>query len=157
MAIQVTISGTTYSIPQAGDPPDWGAQITSILQALAAASTTTNAPGDITTTSFSIANNVTSSAPITGLNFDPAIVRSSTVTYSIDRSAGGVELAEQGYLLVSYNTTTNGWELARYGSGSDAGLTFTISSGQISYKSSNLIGASYQGLMKFSAKSSSQT
>lgn len=157
MAIQIIISGTTYNIPVQGEEEPWGPSITSILQALAAASTTTNAPGDITTTSFSIANNISSPSPITGMNFDPAIVRSSTVTYSIDRSAGGVELAEQGFLLVSYNTTSNSWELARYGSGSDAGLTFTISSGQISYTSSNLTGSSYQGLMKFSAKSSSQT
>lgn len=157
MATQVTINGTTYFIPVQGQNPPWGEELHDLLQALVTIANNTFSVGDISTTNFTIANNNTSASDVTSLSFDPAVIRSATITYSIYRSTSINELSEHGHILVTYKNTANTWELARFAVG-DAGVTFSIlPTGQIQYVSSNLAGTSYTALLKFSAKAIQQT
>lgn len=152
MSRQVTINNTTYTLPLQADEAPWGSDLSDIIQALIDVANTVTSPGDISTTTFVLANNQASTAPVTGLAFDPALVRSATVTYSIYRSTTTDEVAEHGVMLIAYKSTDNSYEIARYSVG-DAGVEFSIpSTGQAQFTSSNLAGASYAGSLKFNAK-----
>ena len=157
MSKQVTISGTTYTLNQQGDSPPWGEDLSSLLEALVEVANSVVGTGDILTTSFSVANNISSATNITGLVFDPAQIRSAIISYSVYRSTNSTELSEAGQIMVTYKSTANSWELARYSVG-DAGLTFTmLPSGQMQFTSTNMSGTGYSGLLKFNAKAFTQT
>jgi hypothetical protein len=157
VAIQITINGLEYNLPQQGEDPPWGEELSDIIKALADVAATTVGVGDILTTNYTPANNVSSATNVTGLLFDTAAVRSAIISYSINRSTSSTELSECGQMMVTYNTSANSWALAQYSVG-DAGLTFSITSGgQIQFVSTNMSGTGYTALMKFSAKAFTQT
>lgn len=155
MATTVTIAGSTYSLPQQGDSPPWGTDLTDLIQALVNVAAVTTGTGDILTTSFSLGNNT--SGTVTGLAFDTSVIRSASIAYSIYRTSSTNEFSEQGVILIAYKSTANTWELAQWSVG-NAGVTFTISSaGQISFASTDIGSTSYSGKLKFSAKAFTQT
>lgn len=157
MATQVTINGTTYSIPSQGDSPPWGDDLHDLLAALVDVANTTVGPGDILTTSFNVANNQSSATNVTGLSFDTSTVRSAIIQYSLYRTSSTTEMSEVGHMYVTYKTTAGTWELAQSYAGS-SGVTFSITNGgQVQYTSTNFSGVSYSGKMKFSAKAYLQT
>lgn len=95
---------------------------------------------------YTIANDIT--APL-GLTFDGTERNYFSIVYGISRKVTGTELVESGELRGIYNTTTSTWYLSNVTTGPGAGVTFSInSSGVLSYTSTNLVGASYQGSMK---------
>lgn len=103
---------------------------------------------------FTIANNQSSFANITGLVFDKTIYRSAIISYSAYRKDAGQEVAINGKLHAIYKTVANAWEI--FGPElvgdltNDIGMEFDITSaGQVRYKSSNFAGGSYVGLMRF--------
>lgn len=155
MAINITIDGTTYSLPQQSDSPPWGTQITDIIEALANGLAATIGPNDILPSTFTVANNVTSPIPVTGLIFDQAQVRSAEISYSIDRSTSSSEVSENGILLVNFNNFTNTWTSSQVSNGT-SGVTLSISGGQVFYVSNSMAGSSYTGKLGFSAKAFGQ-
>lgn len=157
MSIQVTIQGTTYTLNQQSDNAPWGEQLSDLLQTIVDVANNSVGPNDILTTSFSIANNVSSATNVNGLNFDPSQVRSAIINYSLYRHTNSNELSECGQILITYKTTAGTWELAQTYAGS-SGVTFTITNtGQIKYTSTNVSGSSYTGKMKFNARAFTQT
>lgn len=158
MPITVTVNGSNYTLNQAGDNPPWGDNQAQLLQALVNVANSTVGIGDITNTSFTISNNITSVTNVTGLAFDPTVVRSAVVRYSIYRSSNTPnELSECGQLLVTYKSTASTWELSQVNVGS-SGVTFSITNGgQIQYISSDIGSGAYVGKMKFSATAFTQT
>lgn len=157
MAISVVINGTTYSIPQQGENPPWGEDLSDVLNAIVTVLNSSVGSADILTTSFTVANNQSSAANVTGLSFDTTEVRSAIISYSIYRSTSLSELSECGHIFATYKSTANSWEFTPVGTG-DAGVTFSITSaGQVQYTSTNLSGTSYVGKLKFSAKAFLQT
>lgn len=148
----VTIAGTSFVLPQQGDSPPWGDELSSILEALISVANNVVGTGDILTTSFALANNISSVTNITGLSFDTSQVRSAIINYSIYRSTNSNELSECGIMIATYKSTANTWEFSQYSVG-DSNVTITLTtSGQFQYTSSNLSGTSYSGKMKFSAR-----
>lgn len=157
MSIPVVISGATYDLPQQGQNPPWGDDLSSLILALINIANSSSGPSDILTTNFSLANNVAAPANVTGLFFDPSTVRSAIISYSLYRSTNSNEVSEAGQIIITYSSTAGTWELAQYDVGA-SGVVFSITnSGQVQYTSSNVIGASYSGKLKFSAKSFLQT
>lgn len=156
MAKNLTINGTTFNLPQQGDSPPWGNDLSDLIEALVSVANNSVSTGDILTTSFAIANNTTAQTNVTGLLFDPASVRSAIIEYSVYRTTSSTELSESGVMLVTYKSTAGTWEVAQYSVG-DAGVTFTAAnSGQFKYVSTNLSGTSYSGLLKFRARAMTQ-
>lgn len=152
MARSITISGTTYSLPDQGDPGPWGDDLSDLIEALAEVANTFSGTGDILNTTFTVANNQSSAANVAGLSFDTGTVRSAIVTYSVYRSTTLSEKGEAGFLLLTYMSTAANWVITRY-SNDDSGLVFTVTDGgQVQYTSDNMSGASYTGTMRFSAK-----
>lgn len=146
MATTVTISGIEYSLPSQGDNAPWGDQLNSILDALIEVANNSIGTGEITPSSFSMSNNQSSAANITGLSFNIAVVRGFWAEFTLYRkltNSSNViteEYAECGTIHGVYKTNAATWQLAVTGVGiGDAGITFSITSaGQLQYVSSNL-------------------
>lgn len=158
MATTFTINGTTYNFPTQGDDPPWGDEVVQLITAMVNTLNTLSGTGDILTTNFTVGNNVSSSTNVTGLNFDPTVVRSALISYSIYRSSNTpTELSESGMIYVTYKSTAGTWEIAQNYAG-NSGMNFTMTNGgQIQYTSTNIGSGAYVGKMKFSAKAFTQT
>lgn len=157
MSKTVTVNGTNFTLNQQGDNPPWGENLSDLIEALVEVANSVAGPNDILTTSFDLANNISSATNVTGLQFSTAAVRSAIINYSLYRSSSTNELSECGVMLITYKSTANTWELAQYSVG-DAGVTFTITStGQIRYQSTDIGSTSYSGKLKFNAKAFAQT
>lgn len=105
--------------------------------------------GDIAETSFSMANDQSSAADVTGLAFAPATVRSfrALVSVEIDATADLFEVHE----LLGIQKGSD-WDLSVQATGDDSGVNFTITTaGQIQYTSSNVSGF-VSGDIKFRAE-----
>jgi hypothetical protein len=115
--------------------------------------------GAISETSFTIVNNQTSAADVTGLLFDGSLVEAARIEYSIYRNTtgvGAVELAETGEIRLAYSPVAETWDMQRVAIG-DAGVTLTVTTlGQIQYTSSNLTGSPSASVMRFRARTLSQ-
>jgi len=80
MSRTLVINSIPYQIPDDGEDPGWGDQTTDWMEAVTGVLTDLVGPDDILETSFSIANNQTTFADVTGLIFNGGSVRSSIVT-----------------------------------------------------------------------------
>lgn len=157
MSIPVTINGTIYQIPEQGQSPPWGDDLTPLLQAIVEVINSTSGSSDILITSFNLANNVSSAANVNGLVFDTSQVRSAIVSYSISRSTSLSEFSEAGQIYVTYSNTLGSWEISQDFAGT-SGISFSITNGgQIQYTSTNMSGTSYVGKLKFKAQAFLQT
>jgi len=157
----LTVNNNVYNYPDAGTDPGWGEDATAWAQAVTDVLSTLLAPGDILETSFSISNNVLVDTNVNGLQFNGASVRAANVEYSIYRTStetpsGNVQT---GTLLLTYDTTGaigSKWIVADQRTG-DAGVVFTCTdAGQIQYKSTDIGTTSYQGQIKFRARTLAQ-
>src|SRR5271166_1316294 len=87
--------------------------------------------GDTVQTSFTIANNQSTPANVTGLTFANATVRSVEVQYSITISAT-TSLYEEGRILLVQNAS--GWNIAQQANFDNTNVIFSITtSGQVQY------------------------
>lgn len=151
MSTQVTISGSTYSIPNQGQSPPWGEDLSDLLSAMVSLLTSLQGSFDVVTTAFGIVNNQATPANVTGLSFNTSQVRSAIISYSAYRSTNSSELSEAGQVYATYKSAAGTWEIAQASVGS-SGITLTItSSGQFQYVSTNMSGTSYVGKLTFKA------
>lgn len=104
----------------------------------------------ITTGSFTVANNQSSAANVTGLSFTGASTKSVNINYRIRRSTNTNELAETGTIRLVFKDTANTWFIDQTFAGEDSGVLFTVTSGgALQYTSTNVSGTSYVGAMLF--------
>lgn len=104
---------------------------------------------------FTIANNQSVAANVTGLLFDGISTRSFILDYSIYRQTDTASsaLAQVGQLRGVYNTQSSTWFMSDDFSGQNAGVTFSIlNSGQIRYTSTNITGVNYLGTLKYNIR-----
>lgn len=136
------------------DPSWWnalraaGAALETIVNSLAGG-------GGIPQTAFTLANNQSSAANITGMLFD-STVGGFVCEYRIYRQstgAGATELAEQGVLYGAYSTVATTWALTNGPAVGNAGVTFSIlASGQAQYQSTNITGTANISKIVFSTR-----
>lgn len=159
MAVTLTVNGVPYSFPETGEL-GWGEQVTDWAEAVTNQLSGLVTVGDIALTTVSIANNQSSSAVVSGLSFDIASTKGAFVEYNIERSVTGTKHSETGTLILTYNSLSTTWDIARYHAGTSGdtidGVQFTAvnsgSLGQVYYTSDNLSGSSYDGKMRFRAR-----
>ncbi len=152
------VNNTPYDYPTAGDEPGWGGEATGWATEVTNVLNNLLGPNDILETSFSIANNQSTVADVTGLAFNAGSVRSAVVEYSVyrisDSSPGGN--TETGEMHIVYDNSV-GWLIGIGGVVGNAGVQFTITSaGQLQYTSTDVGSLNYSGVMKFKAKALSQ-
>jgi predicted FMN-binding regulatory protein PaiB len=105
--------------------------------------------GDISETSFSLANNQATPANVTGLSFSATVVRSFSALVSVEIDATS-DLFEQ-FTLEGINRGPSGFSMSVSSVGDESGVVFSItSSGQVQYTSSNYAGF-VSGSIKFRA------
>jgi len=156
MAIDVTINGIPFKIPETG-AQGWGEEMTGWCVAVTRELNGLITLGDIPLTSGNLLNNQSVAQLIPGLRFDIGTIKGAFVEYNILRTTNDVNerLTETGMLVVTYNPVTAIWDLARYSAG-EAGIEFSITNvgsvGQAYYSSSNLTGAQYSGTIRFRAR-----
>lgn len=109
----------------------------------------TGSAGDINETSFSLANNQTSPANVTGFLFAPATVRSFEALVSVEIDA----TAELYEVFTLRGIQKNGsFDMSITANGDESGVVFSITSGgQVQYISQNNAGF-VSGLIKFRAQ-----
>lgn len=96
--------------------------------------------------SFSLANNQSSAADITGMQYDYRKINQVTVEYVIQRittGTGATELVATGIFLLTYKPVANTWHIVTIGTPgpSTSGITFSITTGgQVQYTSTNITG-----------------
>lgn len=119
--------------------------------------------GNIAETTFTIANNQSSPADVTGLLFSTSTVRSAEIDIQVYRnttSGGATELSARAKYLATYKTVAASWDLSPQGVGGDVdastgmpgGVTLTITTGgQVRYTSTNITGTAASSVMHFRA------
>jgi hypothetical protein len=148
------VNNTTFNYPDPGQEPGWGEDATAWAEAVTEALNFLIAPGDIINSTAGIQNNVSSPTDVSGCVFDGSVTRAANITYQIVRSSDDLTtpIVEEGSLLLNYNPS-GVWTLTQQYSGDEVGVLFSITnSGQVRYTSSNVTGANYSGIIKFSAR-----
>lgn len=160
---QLTVNNNVYDYPDPGTEPGWGESATAWAQAVTDVLNTLLAPGDILETSFVIGNNVTLFTNVNGLAFDGATVRAANISYVVTRRSTETPAGnnESGAIFLTYDsagTVGEKWKLSQRSDISNtSSIAFNITdAGQVQYKSSDIGSTSYQGQIKFSAKTLSQ-
>lgn len=100
---------------------------------------TNTSPNDISPTSFSASNNISSAANVTGLSFSNASVGSFEALVQVLVNA--TTPLRQTFNIQGTQIGAGGWEMSQTTSGDESGFTFTINSlGQILYTNNNYTG-----------------
>ena len=98
---------------------------------------------------FSISNNQSSAASLSGMVIDKTKFVGAKFLVEITITTSSAELVEFGEIFAIYRPTMNSWDLVYKSEFDDAGVTFSITSGgQIMYISSNVAGTSYSGSIR---------
>jgi|688.fasta_scaffold526241_3 hypothetical protein len=153
MSKPLTIGSETFDFPLQGENAGWGEQVTDWATAVTDALSTVQGPADILLTSANIINNQSTFVNINGFSFSTATVDSFTAQYYVLRStvSPAAKKVESGTINGNYDGTN--WQISIQNTG-NADIDFQItSSGQLQYKTDNMVGSSYSGLIKFFAKS----
>lgn len=149
---QLTIQGSTFDYPDAGEEPGWGEDATAWAEAVTDVINFLVNPGDILETSFTLLDNTAVAANVVGMRFDSSIVRAANVNYSINRNGAN----QSGTLHLNYNSSAapgSKWTLQENTSG-DVGVVFSVTDlGQVQYTTSS---TGFNGAIKFTARTLSQ-
>lgn len=154
----LTVNNTPYDYPTAGDEPGWGGEATGWAEEVTNVLNNLLGPDDILETSFSVANDQSVVADVTGLAFNAGTVRSAVIEYSVYRISDSNPSGntETGEMHLVYDNSS-GWLLGIGGVVGNAGIQFTITAaGQIQYTSTDIDSLGYSGIMKFKAVALSQ-
>lgn len=147
MSILVSVNNIPFEIPAQGASAPWGESLTDYFVEVARVLNSLKGANDILETGATIQNNVTSFTDIPDFKFNTATVRSFAVQCSVSRETGTTKIYES-FVLAGLRTDTD-WILQLEGFG-DAGIELDITpAGQVQYRSSNISGTGYQGLLKF--------
>jgi hypothetical protein len=138
MSIELQVGSEVFEYPVNGTNAieSWGEQTSGWAQAVTDVLATVNAPNDITLTTVSLNDNVSSPANIVGLKFPTISILSVKIEYIIKRIIGAIVLTESGVIYGNYNSTD--FFISQESVG-DAGIYIDVTSGgQFTYTSSNL-------------------
>lgn len=109
--------------------------------------------GQIQEATFSIANNQTTFANITGMILDKTLFRGAEIDCHVYRKdATPLEVSSMMKIRLMYSPVLDTWEIIGPEIfGTDPGITDlqVLSTGQVQYKSSNFTGGSYVGELRF--------
>ena len=138
MSKTIQIGSTIYRVPNEGDNPGWGEDLTEFFCAIGDALENVQGPNDILTTSATLANNQTIFVDIPGLVFNTAQVQRVEVKYLVFRTydSGLSVKVESGLIEGNFDGTEFFISSEHVG---DAGVEFEVTNtGQFQYKTTDL-------------------
>jgi hypothetical protein len=152
----VVIGSQEFELPEQGQNPDYGSELTDFFVAVADALESVQGQDDILLTTATISNNVSVFTSIPGFSFSTASVRSIECSYIVERttSSPAQKFVESGTIIGNYDGAN--WLISSNFVG-EAGVTFSISAaGQMQYRSTLVNGSNYIGTIRFKAKTVSE-
>jgi hypothetical protein len=152
MSTNLTVGNETFAFPESGETPGWGEVVHDWAEAATDKLSSLSGTYDIPITTSSISDNQSTAANVTGLLFNSTVTRSFIAEYVVYRETDTpTKIRENGIITGVYDGST-GWEYSIKHIG-DAGMDFIVTAaGQVQYYSSNMVGASYSGEIKFKAR-----
>lgn len=153
MPKKLQVGTDLFDIPLQGESPDYGESLSDFFEAVADSLTNVQQPNDLLRTTAPINNNQTTFASIAGFQFDTTEVRSINSDFLIKRTtvSPANNLVESGTIKGNFDGST--WSFTVECERGNAGVEFNITdAGTVQYKSTNLAGTSYEGVILFRAK-----
>lgn len=156
MAKEFTFGNTIVEVASSGESPNWASGIVEAFEAIEETLALFTGPFDVPQQSVNIDafNPGVANTNITALNFPPSNVRAARIDYAIYRQTTTTTAYEAGQITIVYNASnpvTEKWELQRDAVG-EAFIEFMISdTGQFSFTSTAIAGATHTGNIIFSA------
>lgn len=152
MSIPVQIGNSVFNYPSPGDEPGWGDDATQAFLALAAQIQGLTPATDIVLAQAVLSNGIASPTTIANLELDSSLIYGAICEFTINRMNNSQTATEQGVMEFAYS---NGiWYMDRSQTGTDTGITFTITNGGLVQYTSTSIGATdYSGIMTFRLRS----
>lgn len=116
-----------------------------LTQAIASASESLSSPN------FTIGNNITVETNVTGLILDKTKFKSAEITCDIYRKTASLEKNSIFKLNCIYKPIENKWKMIPSELFDESGVEFILdeSTGQVKFKSSNLAGGTYIGILRY--------
>lgn len=110
----------------------------------------TGSGGGLTLYTQTLNNNATNTN-ITEALFDSASELGVQIRYLADRGTdtAAEKNTQMGFIYVAYDKEASAWVISEGDLQGDAGVTFSVSAGQVRYTTSNLAGANYYGNLYF--------
>lgn len=139
MSKTLQVGTEVFEYPDNLQNPGWGEEASDWARAVTDLLGTLRGPNDISITSFTLQNNQSTDANISGLRFATSQVVQCEISYMIKRvyASGTTVISESGKILGSYNGTT--FTIVRESAGDECGITIDVdATGQFKYKSTNL-------------------
>lgn len=156
MSRNLQVGNDVYIIPDQGDNPPWGEDVSDWMEAVTdTLANEVRGPNDILATSANLANNQVSPANISGLTFDVSDILSVRIDYYIKRvyDSGTTVVVESGVILGHFDGTAFTITQETLG---DAGVDISVTNaGVFRYTSSSLSGH-VSSIIRYKAKSLDQ-
>lgn len=134
----VQIGNKVYIVPNPGENPGWGEDLTEWICGVTDALETVQGPNDILITSATLANDTSTPTNIPGLTFDVAQVEAVEIKYEVRRiyDSGSTTEVEYGTIQGVYDGST--FFISSDVTG-DTGTTITVlNTGQFTYETTDL-------------------
>lgn len=157
----ITISGTPIDFPDVAESPDWAEAVIDFAQAVEDALSGVAGAYDVSPQVMNIDayNTAGVGADVTNLSFSTTAVRAVIINIAVYRNTATTTVSEISVIHAVYNASNSigqKWEITREVTG-DGKVTFAMSdTGQLSFviraSDGALTGASYNGLLSYSAK-----
>lgn len=147
------IGNEEFEFPLENENGNYGSSVTDWAESVTDALTTVQQPNDVLRTQAPISNNVAVFTNIPGFSFDTSEVMSVNSEFIIKRTTAtpATNLVESGFIQGNFDGTD--WKISIETTGANSGVEFEITpAGQVRYKSSNIVGAGYEGTVTFRAR-----
>lgn len=161
MSIVITVQGTPIIFPTSGDPANWAQGLADFAQAVEGALQSAVGNFDVPPQVVNIdAYNGATDIDITPLSFPTSDVQAVSIFYSTHRTTTLDNTAESGTINLTYNPSTNIWDITREINGgkyldanNDMYITFAVTSaGQVTFSTNTMTGSSHTGIISIYAK-----
>jgi hypothetical protein len=158
----ISIQGTTISIPNSGSSPNWSPAVIEAFQAIAEALASVTGDFDVSPRTQTIDSLNPGTVVIDSLSFPTSEVRSVIIRYSVFRTASSPSTTayEAGTLTMVYspnNPTNSKWEVQREAVG-DGKCTFSVSdTGDVSITTTQIGTTNHTGTLSFAASTLPQS
>lgn len=139
MALTLQVGTEVFQYPENGTNPQeqWGEEASNWAKAVTDLLANIQGPDDISITTFSLADNVTSPTDIVGLIFSTTNVISVNVEYVIERIIPGPTVIAESGIIMGYFDGTN-FAISQQAVG-NSGISIDVQNdGQFVYTSTNL-------------------
>lgn len=139
MALTLQVGTEVFQFPENGTNPQeqWGEESSGWAQAVTDLLANIQGPDDISITTYSLADNISTPANIVGLRFSTTSVISVKVEFAIQRTIPGPSTIVETGIIMGYFDGSN-FDIAQQSVGNSGISIDVLPSGQFQYTSTNL-------------------